>query len=106
MPQDFKESLALFRAAAQLGNDDAVLAVGRAFAEGRGALKDYGAAVNIFRELAQRSQVEAFNELALSYENGNGVAKSPVIAYAIYNFAATRFPHAVSKFSARREKNP
>jgi len=96
--KDEQEAAKYFRSAADLGNSSAMYSLGLAFLYGSGTVKDYAEAYRWFLKSANEQGAgpwtlysyagEARNALGYMYENGLGVPKDAVLAYAWYNIAA------------------
>lgn len=73
---DFAKALALMQKAADLGNPDAIGAIGYFYAEGKGVSKDEKLAVDWFRRGAEAGSAKAQFNLGRMLLNGRGVEKS------------------------------
>ena len=63
------------RKAAEAGDTDAMVKLGRLYAEGRGVAQDYGEAAKWFRKAAEQGHAGAQYNLGVCYANGQGVAQ-------------------------------
>ena len=82
------EAIALFKEAAEESYALAMLALGTAYEEGKGAEQSYPEAKRWFEKAGSLGQPQALNELGAMYENGWGITKDPIVAKEWYERAA------------------
>ena len=87
MWMDRVEGMKLLRKAAEHGNPDAQVAVGRLYLEGVHKDKDYSEAVAWFRKAAELGHSSAHYILGECYRDGKGVDQNYSEAYAWFNLA-------------------
>ncbi len=85
--QDYVQSLAWFRKAAENGAPSAQHNVGLFYTQGWGVAQDYGKAAYWFERAANQGYVPSMFGLGLIYENGDGTAKDTAVAYKWYSLA-------------------
>lgn len=74
--------------AAESGNTEAMVLLGRLFRSGVGILQDFSRSATWIQTAASRGDVEGMLELGRLYRDGVGLDKDPVRAYAWFNRAA------------------
>lgn len=88
--KDDKEAVKWYRMAADQGHATAQYALGVIYRNGReGVPQDYQEALKWYRLAVVQGDATALYNLGLMYEKGEGVAQNRLIAYALYNLAAT-----------------
>jgi hypothetical protein len=96
VPQDYKEALKWFRAAAEQGYDKAQCLLGILYFNGQGAPQDYKEAIKWYRAAAEQGNADAQALLGAMYWIGNGVAEDYVLAYMWFNLSAAEgLPRAI-----------
>ena len=90
VPQDYEQAVAWYREAAEAGNSQGQNALGVMYHNGTGVPQDYAQAVAWYRKAAEHGLALAQKNLGVMYDHGMGVSKSPVIAYALFNIAASK----------------
>lgn len=75
--------------AAASGYPGAAVELGDMYIQGHGGNQDYTEAARLFTQVAIDNDSEAQRRLSLLYLRGHGVQKSPILAYAWVNVAAT-----------------
>lgn len=74
--------------AAENGNTEAMILLGRMSRTGVGVLQNFGQAARWIQTAAERGSPEGMLELGRLYRDGIGVEKSPVMAYVWFNRAS------------------
>ena len=87
-PGDDGDAVVWYRAAARKGDARAMAALGYAYANGRGVVKDEKEAMGWFRKAADKGDAKAAFNLGVAYEQGHGVAKDRAEALSWYRKAA------------------
>ena len=88
--QDYKEAFKWYLLGAQdSAAIDEKFAVAKMYAEGRGTRQDFKEAIRWYREVAAWGNGPGRNNLGLMYEYGQGTKPNRVVAYALYNLAAS-----------------
>jgi hypothetical protein len=82
------QAIRWLEAAAEGGNVDAMVYLGRVLQSGVGILQDYSQAFRWFHAAAMRGSPEGMLETGRLYRDGVGVEKIPVRAYVWFNRAA------------------
>jgi TPR repeat protein len=90
--QDSQEAIKWYRLAADQGNAEAQINLGSMYDHGEGVAQDYHEAVKWFRLAADQGDPNGQLKLGFMYEKGRGVTTNRVVAYALYNLAATNDP--------------
>lgn len=89
-----------YEKAAKGGRTDAKLQLGEIYFQGTEELQNFKKAAKWLGEAAHDGSVRGQRDLATLYKNGWGVKKSPVYAYAWYEFATSQ-----GDFEARKERD-
>jgi TPR repeat protein len=91
VPQNDKDAVRWFRAAAEQGNADAQFSLGFLYEVGfgRGVPQDYNEAVRWYRAAADQGNVSAQFFLGSMYEEGWGVPQDYIQAHMWFNLAAS-----------------
>ena len=89
VPQEYKEAVRWYRAAAEQGDRDAQFSLGFMYDEGRGVTQDYKEAVRWFQAAAEQGDASAQNNLGVSYTKGQVVLQDNIQAHMWYNLAAS-----------------
>jgi uncharacterized protein len=92
--RDEREALKWYRKAAEQGNPDAEVELGRCYEDGRGVEQDYALAAQWYRKAAEHvpnlgGAGQGRNDLGLLYMEGPGVPKDYVQAYMWFSLAGT-----------------
>jgi TPR repeat protein len=87
---DYGSALFRYRQAAEQGYAPAQTAVGFAYANGNGVLRDETEAVIWYRKAAEQGEVAAETNLAIAYQTGHGLAQDYLQAIAWYRKAAAQ----------------
>jgi TPR repeat protein len=77
-----------YAAAAEQGHSGAQNRLGVMYAEGQGAARDYGKAVQWYQRAAEQGDAAAQYNLGMVYAQGQGVPRDNARAYFWYNLAA------------------
>jgi TPR repeat protein len=88
VPQDYKEAIRLYSAAADLGNPIAATNLGNSYFEGKLVTQDYKEAAKWYTKGAQLGDPAAQFNLARMYERGRGVDVDSKQAFKWYSDAA------------------
>ncbi len=88
VPADFSRALILYREAAALGHDRAMLDLGLIHLFGEGVEQDLAVAYQWFQHAAARGNASAMCNLGVMYNRGDGAAEDPVQAVAWFRKAA------------------
>jgi len=96
VPKNSESALQNEKRAANVGHADAMYWMGTRYTHGRGVPIDYSVALDWFKKAVaaegpygvNSSRAEAQNALGVFHENGYGLSKDAVIAYAWYNLSA------------------
>lgn len=83
-----ENALRWLREAAENGNTEAMIVLGRMSRTGVGLLQNFGEASRWLQMAAERGNPEGMLELGRLYRDGVGVAKDPVKAYVWFNRAS------------------
>ena len=86
-PNPYK-AIELYEQAANLGNNSALVNLGRIFRLGDGVPKDFDKAIDYFSKAAGSGNGEAMNQLGLMYSNGEGVSQDLNTAFQFFSKAA------------------
>jgi len=86
--KDFRNALAIYQQAANLGHPRAMAVLGNMYHEGEGVTKDLGQAVKWYTEAAMRGNRGAQYSLGGMYEEGEGVPKNVPKAAQLYEASA------------------
>jgi TPR repeat protein len=86
--QDFTQSVAWHRKAADQGLAEAQWALGSMYHDGQGVQQDFKQAVAWYRKAAEQGKAEAQHNLGVMYEQGQGVQQDSKQAAAWYRKAA------------------
>jgi serine/threonine protein kinase len=97
----YAEALPVFKQLAEDGNAEAQLALGKAYAEGHGLVRDYARAAIWYRKAALQGNAEAQLRLGELYASGHGVPQNPFEAYVWFS-AAVRGGNAAAKAQQER----
>src|SRR4030066_328431 len=89
VPQSYEEAVKLFRKAADSGHADAQYNLGLLYYKGRGVTQNYQESAKWFRKAAVLGQAGAQHNLGVAYAHGRGIPQSNVLAYMLFNIAAT-----------------
>jgi TPR repeat protein len=91
VPQNDKDAVRWFRAAAEQGNADAQFSLGFLYEVGfdRGVLQNYKEAVRWYRVAAEQGNASAQFFLGSMYEEGWGVSQDYIQAHMWFNLAAS-----------------
>jgi hypothetical protein len=73
VPQDYKESVKLFKLAAKQGNSEAQFGLGVMYHKGGGVPQDYTESVKWYRLAAEQGYSRGQNNLGVMYDEGKGV---------------------------------
>jgi len=87
VPQDHKEAVRWFRAAAEQGYDLAQLQLGLMYDNGQGVPQDHKEAVHWYRAAAEQGYAMAQFNLGLMYNNGQGVPQDYITAHMWFNIS-------------------
>jgi TPR repeat protein len=82
------QAIRWLEAAAESGNVDAMVYLGRVLQSGVGILQDFSQAFRWFHAAAMRDSPEGMLETGRLYRDGIGIEKNPVRAYVWFNRAA------------------
>jgi hypothetical protein len=88
VPQDYKESIKLFKLAAKQGNSAAQFGLGVMYHKGGDVPQDYTESVNWYRLAAEQGYSEAQSNLGDMYRNGQGVPQDYTESVKWYRLAA------------------
>ena len=83
-------ALAEYRLAADQGDPDGQMNLGRMYASGKGTAKDSAKALTLFRSAADQGNAKSEMALGLMYEQGRDVDKNCTLAKHYYQLAAQR----------------
>lgn len=86
----YRDAERWYRQAADAGNANGRLGLGRMYREGRVVAQDYSIAVELFQLAAQEGQATAQLYLAEMFHDGEGVTKNQTRAYMWANVAAAK----------------
>lgn len=86
--QDQKETVRLYRLAADQGDAKAQNGLGFCYAEGQGVAQDDKEAVRLFRLAAEKGHAPAQYNLGVCYRHGQGVAQDHKEAVRLFRLAA------------------
>src|SRR4030067_1181936 len=86
---DYKTAVDIWRTQALLGFVMAQTMLGFVYAEGTGVTQNYQESAKWFRKAAVLGQAGAQHNLGVAYAHGRGIPQSNVVAYMLFNIAAT-----------------
>jgi hypothetical protein len=95
--RDFERAAKEFLEVAQLGDHNAMMALGAMYAGGQGVPKDYVESIRWFKEAARYGRSDAMYKLGLMYEAGLGVRQNDREA-ARYILEAAKLGYADAQF--------
>lgn len=84
---DYQTAFDEFSALADMGEAQAILALGRMYREGQGVDQDYVAARTLFEQALALGEVSAANDLGVLYFNGQGVERDIVEGNRLFRVA-------------------
>jgi TPR repeat protein len=87
---EYTSAFGFFRAAAEKGDQEAMVYIGKMYYEGKGTTKDYKKAYDWILKATYKGNAKAAYQLADMYYYGNGVPQSYAEAYKWYNVAAAK----------------
>lgn len=102
LPQDYKQAIRWYTKAAEQGNSYGQLKLGDLYCL-EGETQDYKQAVQWYTKAAN-GNIEAQIKLAAMYDNGQGVNRSRVVAYALHNYLASKNFASKEEYSDNRDK--
>ncbi len=89
VPQDFREVVRWFRAAAEQGHESAQFSLGFMYFMGEAIPQDYKEAFRWYLAAAEQGNSSAQKSLGAMYRAGRGVPQDPIQAHMWYNLAAS-----------------
>lgn len=106
--KDHKKAVELYQKAASKNNDDALYQLAKLYKEGQIVEKNYGKSIEFYKKLSKQPsdyQVEAFEELAVFYDEGRGVSQDHDAADKLYKKATKLHYDETRKNVDPRNKN-
>jgi TPR repeat protein len=94
---DYARAIEEFQAVAELGDHNAMMALGAMYAAGQGVAKDYEQSVRWFREAARYGRPDALYKLGLMFEAGLGARQNDREALR-YFLEAAKLGYASAQF--------
>ncbi|MGE5789250.1 MAG: tetratricopeptide repeat protein, partial [Syntrophaceae bacterium] len=105
VPRDYAEAAKWYRKAAEQGNADAQYNLGGLYANGQGVPRDCAEAAKWYRKAAEQGNADAQYDLGVMYADGQGVPRDYVLAYMLFDLAATSFEAANSRDTATKDRD-